>query len=165
MNLDSDTMTEIPGQPNYKISRCGQVWSRRRCGTAGGILKQQIIETGYATLCLGKCNERWFVHVLVAITFLPNFLNLPQVNHIDGNKLNNNVSNLEWISVSGNMKHAYTTGLNVARTGLESGNCKATAESLAFVKSSNLSSRKLAEMFHVDKATILYWKNHPTFQT
>lgn len=48
---------------------------------------------------------------MVAETFIPNPNKLPQVNHIDGNKLNNNVDNLEWVTVSQNGKHAYKNGL------------------------------------------------------
>ena len=51
------------------------------------------------------------LHRLVAIHFLPNPEELPQVNHKDGNRLNNQVSNLEWCSSRANVKHAYSTGL------------------------------------------------------
>lgn len=51
------------------------------------------------------------LHRLVAETFVPNPDNLPQVNHIDGNRYNNCASNLEWVSSSSNIKHAYSTGL------------------------------------------------------
>lgn len=51
-------------------------------------------------------------HRLVAILFIPNPLNLPQVNHIDGNKHNNHISNLEWCDAYYNNKHARDNGLN-----------------------------------------------------
>lgn len=76
-------------------------------------------KTGYKTVSLWKNNlgSSKTIHRLVALTYLTNPNNLPEVNHIDGNKLNNHVDNLEWVTRSENMIHAYGTGL-VERTKL-----------------------------------------------
>ena len=58
-------------------------------------------------LCKKNKVKRVLIHRLVAETFLPNINNKPQVNHIDGNKHNNVLSNLEWVSASENGIHAY----------------------------------------------------------
>lgn len=77
------------------------------------ILKPILNEKGYCRVDLSKSGEskRHRVHRLVAKTFLPNPYNLLEVNHIDGNKQNNNVNNLEWCSRSHNMKEACKLGL------------------------------------------------------
>jgi hypothetical protein len=64
---------------------------------------------GYLKINLNK--KSFFIHRLVAKAFIPNPENKPFVNHIDGNKANNNVNNLEWVTNSENMIHAYKNGL------------------------------------------------------
>ena len=66
---------------------------------------------GYLSVSLNGHPRR--IHRLIAENFIPNPLNKPCVNHIDGNKLNNNISNLEWCTQSENVKHAFATGLKV----------------------------------------------------
>lgn len=86
----------------YQISNLGRIKSLHNY-RKNNILKPKI-KKGYYQIGLRKDNKRkWYsVHRLVAQTFLPNENNLPQVNHRDENKLNNNVNNLEWCSVSYN---------------------------------------------------------------
>lgn len=97
----------------YKVSNLGNVRSVARLGTNGVVLKKRYFATGYEKTTLYKnCKQTTFVtHRIVAEAFIPNPNNLPQINHIDGNKLNNRVDNLEWVTCSDNVKHAYRTGL------------------------------------------------------
>ena len=100
----------------YQISNTGKIKSLERYKDNHSkkqlvkekIRKQIISKTGYYTCMLTKNgNLKLFkVHRIVAEAFIPNPNNYPIINHIDGNKLNNNVSNLEWCTRSENQKHA-----------------------------------------------------------
>lgn len=102
----------------YQISNLGRVKSLPKLnGNRMGkelILKQKTDRYGYKTVCLSKENKHKYptVHRLVAIAFIKNPNGLPQVNHIDCDKENNNVENLEWVSIKENVQHAWDNGLN-----------------------------------------------------
>ena len=93
-------MKEHPVHKGYLIGKDGTVIGRK-----GEALKCYIARNGYVKAKVSKVSR--LVHRLVAETFIPNPDNLPQVNHIDGNKLNNNVSNLEWCSMKDNLQHFF----------------------------------------------------------
>lgn len=80
----------------------------------GQTLKLKKEKSGYlrATLLTGSKRKFFFVHRLVAEAFITNTQSKPFVNHIDGNKTNNHVDNLEWCSNKENIQHAWDTGLN-----------------------------------------------------
>lgn len=101
---------DIPGtNGEYKISNYGKVMTAK----TGRILSPAIDMNGYERVCLFKMdrNRRYKVHRLVAITFIPKVEGKDQVNHKDGNKRNNSVENLEWVTHKENMHHAKETGL------------------------------------------------------
>lgn len=103
----------------YQISNYGRVKSLTNKSNHNKeiIMKQKINNKGYMQLTLCKNSKQITkrVHRLVAEAFIPNPNNLPQVNHIDENKLNNNVNNLEWCNNSYNQLHANRLGLNKRR--------------------------------------------------
>ncbi|UEL49860.1 HNH endonuclease [Terrisporobacter hibernicus] len=76
-------------------------------------------KNGYICVRISKDKKakNQFVHRLVAEAFIPNPQNKHQVNHIDGDKTNNNVSNLEWSTPEENIQHAYKNGLNIPLRG------------------------------------------------
>jgi hypothetical protein len=94
----------------YEVSNFGRV---RTNGKRPGLLTLTKQKSGYRYAMIeidGKsCNRR--VHRMVAQHFLPNPDNMKEVNHKDGNKDNNHVSNLEWCTRSNNVKHSFDTGL------------------------------------------------------
>ena len=108
-------MKEIPGyEGKYLVSENGEVYSVRRQGTDGRTLSKRFNSNGYVCVDLlrGKSKKRALVHRLVGEAFIPRPEGMNYINHIDGNKTNNHVSNLEWCTRSGNMKHAFSTGLS-----------------------------------------------------
>ena len=96
----------------YEVNESGQVRNvKSKKPMLGYIEKNGYVRLKFENKCLGKV-VRTSVHRLVAEAFVPNPDNLPEVNHIDSNRANNHVSNLEWVTHSGNMKHAYHKGIN-----------------------------------------------------
>lgn len=93
----------------YQISNTGKVHSVRNDID----IKPFINNNGYYEIVIKKDKKQkhFRVHRLVAQAFISNLNNLPQVNHIDGNKLNNNVNNLEYCTQSENMRHAAKNNL------------------------------------------------------
>ena len=109
----------------YQVSNFGNVKSLSKMWKSGSgyyiqkeiILKQQLKSKRYLGVGLTK-NKKWknfLVHRLVAEAFLENPNHYNQINHIDCNKLNNNIENLEWCSQEQNLEHAYKNGLLTKR--------------------------------------------------
>ena len=104
---------DIPNFENlYQISNYGRLKSFRR-NKNGIILKNTNKKGGYFSIILynKNCNLHIRIHRLVAQAFVPNPNNLPQVNHIDGNKQNNYYKNLEWCTSKQNFEHSKKLGL------------------------------------------------------
>lgn len=97
----------------YKISNLGKIKSLPRKGVKEKILNPSKNNRGYLRVGLSAKGKVRYdsIHRLVAETFIENPKKMPEVNHIDGNKLNNNIENLEWVTKSENEKHAYKIGL------------------------------------------------------
>ena len=101
----------IEENPDYMVSDHGRVLSFK--GKAKLILCTTIAGEGYeqTELMQKGIYTKYYTHRLVAKAFIPNPKHLPQVNHLDGNTLNNHVSNLEWCDAHDNIMHAIRMGL------------------------------------------------------
>lgn len=97
----------------YKVSNIGNILSLKfNRGKKEKLLAKTLNQWGYYFVCLTK-NEKKdtsSIHRLVAEAFIPNPENKNTINHKDGNKINNHVSNLEWCTISENLKHSFKTG-------------------------------------------------------
>ena len=100
-----EVFEHVPGHITYSVSNKGRIYSHKR----GKFLKPSVNSSNYKKVVLNGKNL--YVHRLVAEMFCENPSDLCEVNHKDGNKWNNNYTNLEWVSTSENAQHAFDTGL------------------------------------------------------
>lgn len=150
----------------YQVSNLGRVkrlaFSYSRFHIKEKIRKRNITRCGYNRIVLMNNHDKSmrYVHRLVAEAFIPNPDNKRVVNHIDGDKLNNHVSNLEWATDSENAKHAVKNGLfHPFLPGEQSYGSKLTSEEVRRIRElyipRKFSSLKIAKMMGVNKSTIL----------
>ena len=143
---------DIEGYPNHSVSNLGKVKSKK----TEKILKPYKTNKGYLTVGFwsnGK-KKRLSIHRLVAQAFLSNFNNLPEVNHINGCKTDNNLNNLEWTSGSANISHAYQTGLRKAKlTNLDK-------EKILQLIEKGFTQRAIGKLFNVSHSAVGYIKRN-----
>jgi len=129
-NLKGEIWKPIIGfEQTHLVSNYGRVKALARYITSGcvkkpllrpeKIINQKISLTGYCHIAIqcNKVRKDTNAHRLVAEAFIDNKKNLPEVNHIDGNKANNRVENLEWVTNGDNQRHAFRIGLKKKRFG------------------------------------------------
>lgn len=144
----------------YKISNRGRVYSVK---TDIYLSENRLTKCGYIYVALSKDNKtrEFRMHRLVATQFIPNPEDKETVNHIDGDKLNNKVGNLEWNTRHENMQHAYDNGLKVMHRGHEHACSKLTKKDVDYIRATykrytrGRSSLALAKKYNVSSTTIL----------
>ena len=142
----------------YAVSSSGKI----RNNKTGKLRKFRKEKHGYLSVDLWNKNymKRLKVHRLVAVAFIPNLDNKPQVNHKDGNKENNVSNNLEWNTAQENSCHAYKTGLSKPIRGEKHGRSKLTELEAMFIRYSSESHSVLADEFGVSLRLVRKIKNN-----
>ena len=119
-------------------------------------LKGSINTFGYKQVNVD--NTLKCIHRIVAQCFIENPNNLPEVNHKDGDKLNNSASNLEWCTRAQNVQHSYDTGLNTGNFGADNGKTLLTEDEVMLIlqeySNGGISQRELGLKYGVKQITI-----------
>jgi hypothetical protein len=154
-----NTMEEIWKPVNgyeglYEVSNFGKVKCLNR-----SIIKRHSIMGRYPALKLSKNGKKthFLIHRLVALHFMPNPQNKPQINHINGDRNDFRIENLEWSTQHENMQHAYRTGLySTDNKGTRNGMVKLTEEQVIEIISlfPVKTNMELSKMFGVHASTI-----------
>ena len=152
----------------YEVSSKGRVRSvdrvlidrnGREKNFRGQIIATHLNKYGYPICTLWRCGKgkTSTIHRLVAISFLENENDKPQVNHIDGNKENNSIDNLEWVTNSENDIHAFEIGLRTTRRGVDCNFTKLTDEivlSIRDMKKKGATQRHIAQTFNISEGNV-----------
>ena len=162
-----ETWKDIKGYEGiYQVSDVGRVKRlSRKCGTTTlkeKILKQSFTVDGYKRVRLlhNEKDQTRTVHRLVMEHFNPNNDPKMTVNHIGGDKTNNRLDNLEWVSRSGQMIHAYKLGLKQPMRGTKNYNAKLTKDQVDYIRkvykrnSTEFGTVALAKKFNVTDVVI-----------
>lgn len=150
---------DIPGYEGiYQINNHGAIMSicKRQGAKVGRIIKGFVKRDGYVRVYLYKnaIKRAYYVHCLVALVFLGKNDGM-QVNHKDGDKSNNHVSNLEYLSASQNVKHAIDSGLK--------GRMKVSGDIVHEIKNlanQNITNVKIAQMYGISDSYVSMIKNN-----
>lgn len=155
--------TKIDSLSNYCINEYGFILNiRTRCAIVPSVSKK-----GYLQVCLTNKNT-YSIHRLVALTFIENKENKPEVNHIDGNKLNNHISNLEWNTTQENLEHKRINNLGktlkakLSATGINNSQAKLDEQDVILIRTNCITKNDIlnfSKEFNVSIATIYDIKN------
>lgn len=169
MEREPNELDDLPGEKwrdvvgyeeFYKVSNCGRVKSVRF--GKENILNACVSRKGYLQVHLRKngSGKSFEVHKLVALAFLPKPDGEFEIDHIDGDKSNNRVDNLEWVTHGENLRRAYERGLRFPMSGSHHKLSKLTDDDVRYIRANYIpghcefGARPLARRFNVSKSTI-----------
>lgn len=168
MELNIEIFKSIKGYEGlYEISNYGRVKSLKKYRAKQDRIMKLVISTlGYSIVSLsinGKTKIKR-VHQLIAIAFIDNPENKPQVNHINGIKTDNRIENLEWATAKENTQHSFKTGLQLSRKGIKHHNTNLTENDILSIRKSKLLQKELASIYKISQQTISSIKNKKLWQ-
>jgi len=146
-------------EDKYRISNLGRVMSLKNKFGNRELILRQYTSNGYChfTMCKDSKLKMSRTHQIVAQTFIENPDNKPYVNHIDGDKRNNFVENLEWCTAKENVIHAYKLGLTSMNKGEDHYLAKLTERDVLEIKKykgSKIKYKDISKIYGVNKNTI-----------
>ncbi len=128
ITIDGDVLTcHLKYNKHSKERRLGDNWKKKKC---------EIDKRGYARIRLhcAEYNKNFQVHRLIAISFIPNPSNKPQVNHINAIRNDNSLQNLEWVTNSENQLHSFRVTGRETMKGMRNGHAKFTDEDIIKIR-------------------------------
>lgn len=181
-NLEDEIWKDIENYESiYQISNCGRIKSLDRYiyqrDAEGNLYERFVPEkvlslkknngNGYIVASLSNGFEQqssnFYIHILVAKHFIPNIFNKPTVNHIDGNKSNNCVNNLEWATQKEQAQHAIKNNLTTVNT--KKLNEEKAVEIYKLVWSNQYTVKEISNIYDISKYTIWAIKNKKAWKT
>ncbi len=156
MDQKSRGWKKYPSNSDYMISTDGKVMSL--CYNYRGLILKPLLSHGYLRVALNKDGERkmYEIHKLVLETYVGPRPKGHICNHKDGIKSNNDVDNLEWVTHSKNLQHAYSIGLQMPQQGEKNGRAKLTTVDVLEIR------RLYEEGYKVTKLGRMYGVRHQT---
>ena len=153
---ENEIWKDIIGYENYKISSFGRIFNKKT-----NKYKKPTLYKHYYTIMLSIKNikKTFLVHRLVAQTFIDNPYNKKFVNHENGLKIDNKVSNLSWVTSIENSKHAYDTGLNKKQRGINNPHAKLTEKQVLEIYHAKGSRKNIAAHFNITIDNVYQIKN------
>lgn len=154
----NEVWISIKDYPNYQISNLGNVKSL----ITNKVLLTQIDKYGYNNIIINK--KYFFIHRLIAIHFIDNPLNKPQVNHINGIKNDNKIENLEWVTSKENINHSYKKKLHP--TCEKHGRSKLSNNDVLLIREllqNKVNQKFIADNFNISQVSVWKIKKRKTY--